>query len=290
VNSDGPWQCLIRDKYLHKSNVSQCSAKHLDSHFWQGSMKVAPFFYRCCRKITGNGEETIFWEDVWIGAIPLKERFPRLYNLTFSVYITVAKVFVEGWGCIRFRRVLWGKTAQLWQDLKNLCSVAKLSDGRDRCTWLLEKSGNFSMKSMYIALKTKNSVCEFKYCWKVRIPLRVKVFIWLVFKKSILTRDNLLKRGWEVNDKCCFCCEKETLDHMLFKCPVTRYTWSIVACVLDDKDIPNSVDDVCSWVRSFKTTEKLQFIASGVCLQCSGLCGSVEIELASRIFSLLILI
>jgi hypothetical protein len=78
-------------------------------------MKVSPFFYRCCRKKVGNGENTMFWEDVWLGNIPFRERFARLYNLTFNINFMVAKVFEEGWGCIRFRRVLWGETAQLWQ-------------------------------------------------------------------------------------------------------------------------------------------------------------------------------
>jgi hypothetical protein len=114
-NSDGPWQKLVRAKYLNRTSVSQCAVKPLDSHFWQGVMKVSPFFYRCCRKKVGNGENTMFWEDVWLGNIPFRERFARLYNLTFSINFMVAKVFKEGWGCIRFRRVLWGETAQLWQ-------------------------------------------------------------------------------------------------------------------------------------------------------------------------------
>jgi hypothetical protein len=94
--------------------------------------------------------------------------------------------------------------------------------------------------------------------------LRVKVFIWLVFRNSILTRDNLLKRGWEGSEKCCFFCEKQTVDHMLLNCPVARYTWSVVACMSDNNCIPAGVGEVCAWVKRFKTIEMRQLVASGV--------------------------
>jgi hypothetical protein len=41
------------------------------------------------------------------------------------------------------------------QNHQNFCSGVKLSENRDRCTWLLEENGIFSVKSMYIALKQK---------------------------------------------------------------------------------------------------------------------------------------
>jgi hypothetical protein len=59
-------------------------------------MKVSPFFYKCCRKVVGNGEDTTFWEDVWLGSIPLREKVSRLYNHTFSIKVTMVRVFEEG--------------------------------------------------------------------------------------------------------------------------------------------------------------------------------------------------
>jgi hypothetical protein len=85
-------------------------------------------------------------------------RFPRLY-FTFSVNFTVA----EGWGCIRFRRVLFGETAKLWSDLKNLCEHVRLSKDEDSCRWLLlTKKEIFSVKSLYTLLKTQQVQCCFK--------------------------------------------------------------------------------------------------------------------------------
>jgi hypothetical protein len=33
-----------------------------------------------------------------------------------------------------------------------------------------------------------------EYIWKVKIPEKIKIFMWLVEQKAILTKDNMVKR------------------------------------------------------------------------------------------------
>lgn len=33
------------------------------------------------RKLIGEGNDTAFWNDIWVGERPLKSSFPRLYHL-----------------------------------------------------------------------------------------------------------------------------------------------------------------------------------------------------------------
>ncbi|GJW50262.1 RNA-directed DNA polymerase, eukaryota [Tanacetum coccineum] len=47
-------------------------------------------FLQFIRKKIGNGVNTSFWADSWIGSIPFKEKFPRLYALEESKSISVA--------------------------------------------------------------------------------------------------------------------------------------------------------------------------------------------------------
>ena len=69
----------------------------------------------------------------------------------------------------------------------------------------------------------------YKFMWKIKIPLRVKTFIWLVLKKSILTGDVLLKRGGVCEKSCLFCGQDESIDHLFFRCPLARYVWNTVS-------------------------------------------------------------
>ena len=49
------------------------------------------------------------------------------------------------------------------------------------------------------------------FLWKVKINVRIKVLLWLVMKKSILTKDNQLKIGWKVGSACQFYGANETI-------------------------------------------------------------------------------
>ena len=50
--------------------------------------------------------------------------------------------------------------------------------------------------------------------WKLIVPPRVRIFLWLMSKGKLLTRDNLVKRK-HLNDKSClFCSEEESIYHL----------------------------------------------------------------------------
>ena len=78
-----------------------------------------------------------------------------------------------------------------------LCRDVVLTESRDRCRWMLNNSGIFSVKSLCDAIKINQSGCPFKKLWFIKVPAKIKIFLWLVAKRSILTRDVLKSRGWE---------------------------------------------------------------------------------------------
>jgi hypothetical protein len=73
-------------------------------------------------------------------------------------------------------------------------------------------------------------VVPYKFMWKAKIPLKVKTFLWLVLKDSILTRDVLSHRGGVCEKKCLFCGKNQTISHLFFHCPLARYIWNIISC------------------------------------------------------------
>jgi zinc-binding in reverse transcriptase len=40
--------------------------------------------------------------------------------------------------------------------------------------------------------------------WNLKIPLKVKIFIWLALQGKMLTKDVLLCRGWSGSASCVF--------------------------------------------------------------------------------------
>jgi hypothetical protein len=162
-------------------------------------MDVKKLFWPYVRIQNGNGEKSRFWEDISIGESSLANTFPGLYSVSKDHNITVASVINSGVENLKIQRALVGERWSLWDALRNLCRNVVLNDNEeDRLIWTLSPSGVFSVKSFYLAMQSCGSV-PYKFLWKVKLPLRIKIFMWLVLKKSILTRDVLLKRRGKCN-------------------------------------------------------------------------------------------
>jgi hypothetical protein len=50
--------------------------------------------------------------------------------------------------------------------------------------------------------------------WKAKLPLKIKIFLWYLKRWVVLTKDNLMKRGWKGDSKCNLCGLEETIQHI----------------------------------------------------------------------------
>jgi hypothetical protein len=94
----------------------------------------------------------------------------------------------------------------------NCCLFTKyeLTGEKDVFVWGLHSSGTFSVKSMYAAL-INNGVRVSQDLWQIKIPSRIKIFLWYLKRGVILTKDNLARQNWNGDKKCCFCHHPETI-------------------------------------------------------------------------------
>jgi hypothetical protein len=58
----------------------------------------------------------------------------------------------------------------------------------------------------------------------VIIHLKIKIFVWYIYKGVVITKDNIAKHNWKGSKQCSFCCKDETynilslIDFMLDSC------------------------------------------------------------------------
>jgi hypothetical protein len=169
-NGSGLWQTILKKKYLNGSTLRHATYRNGDSHFWQGLLEIKHLFLSCCKFQIGDGRDTSFWEDNWLGDFTLSTSFPRLFAISSDPKITVRKAYDVGLNNMKFRRAMVGVRMELWSKLKELCGQMTFSETQDRLSWLLTESGQFTTKSFYLALQNFGAV-PYKFLWKVKIPL-----------------------------------------------------------------------------------------------------------------------
>jgi hypothetical protein len=67
-----------------------------------------------------------------------------------------------------------------------------------------------------------------KYLWKMKVPLKIRIFIWFLHKKVSLTKVNLKKRSWTGCSKCAYYDGEETIEHLFIRCPFAKMVWQVV--------------------------------------------------------------
>ena len=131
-NEDGMWQELLHNKYLTNRTLSGCEKKSTDSHFWKGLMNVKDIMLSYGTFKIGDGTQTRFWEDKWLGPITLKEKFPALFNIVRRKHDIVAQVCNSSHLNISFTRNLTGNNLRNWNKIVASLIEFNLQDGRDQ--------------------------------------------------------------------------------------------------------------------------------------------------------------
>jgi hypothetical protein len=152
-----------------------------------------------------DGSKIRFWEDKWLGNVTLWEQYPTLYSIVYHKGDTIAKVMETSPPNVTFRIDLSGKRLVSWDALLQRLANIQLQPGHDELCSNLHENGKFLVASMYNSLilldMLINSISNNKL-WKLKVPLRIKVFRWYLRKGIVLTKDNLAKRNWHGSKKC----------------------------------------------------------------------------------------
>jgi hypothetical protein len=64
--------------------------------------------------------------------------------------------------------------------------------------------------------------------WKLKLPLKVEIFLWFLGRGVALTKDNLANRRWQGSLKCGFCNQNEGIQHLFFDCYLGKTIWTII--------------------------------------------------------------
>ena len=131
-----------------------------------------------------------------------------------------------------------------------------LSGEADSISWALEPSGRFSVRSLYRKLCTGTPTTQFSFLWSLKVPLKIRIFLWQLARKRLPSNDNIHLRHGPSNGLCALCGEGEDTNHIFFKCVLAKFMWSAVRELLPCTWNPSCLADVYRLLLPYKGHDK----------------------------------
>lgn len=139
------------------------------------------------------------------------------------------------------------------RDVNLILSIPLQPTSPDSWFWRRDKLGQYTVKSAYASIRdgpeanhTSSSPGFWNKIWNLKIPLKVKHFIWRAISDCLPTKVQLCSRRVEVDIMCPVCnLTEETTVHALLTCPVSALYWQ----QLDFKHDEHTIVTVKDWIQ-----------------------------------------
>jgi hypothetical protein len=146
-----------------------------------------------------------------------QHQYPTLYNLVTKKSAMVESVLSTLPLNVSFHRLLNDNNLVLWNNLVGRIMHVRLNDQNIVFSWNLHQHGQYTVHSLYLALINNGMTNNIhKQSWRLKVPLKIKIFMWYMRKEVVLTKDNLVKCNWSGSRQCSFCLHDKTIKHLFF--------------------------------------------------------------------------
>jgi len=187
-------------------------------------MEARKWYEKGTSWVVGNGKRVRFWIDVWLHNCPLRISFPRLYRICRQQEASVADMYEVKWQ-LDLRRRLGPEELAEWNTLMQELEVVQISERDDCLVWALESLGKFSNRSLYRLMINSGEIdLRMKQVWEQKLPLKTKIFLWMLWHDRVQTGEQLSKRNGK-GEKCKYCGALEIRNHLFFNCNIAQVIW-----------------------------------------------------------------
>ncbi|GKV51081.1 hypothetical protein SLEP1_g57759 [Rubroshorea leprosula] len=259
---DSLWKRVVREKYYGGRREVDITAIECarTSKLWGDIIRIGGQSWKHRNMLAegfkwevGEGNKVAFWHEWWVGDKNLRDLFPRLFELSMKKEGKVAEMgfWEEGkwvWR-VEWRRGTIGREKNEEEMLEKMLEGVHLKEGvGDVWKWVHEIEGKYVVKIAYDLLASTECVLEDQMCkliWCRWVPSKVAFFGWRLCLNRLPTKENLQKRGIQLQvGAFCDCCNEnvEEVNHLFCVCYKTWLLWTQVLCWWGVESVlPNTV-------------------------------------------------
>lgn len=104
-----------------------------------------------------------------------------------------------------------------------------------------------SVKSFYGIVNRRDVIPVYTpIVWKIHIPPRIHIFVWLLVNNKLLTRYNLSKQRHVDDMSCLLCSENKAINYLVLECVVAKAIWNYISDILG-VEVSRSFDSIAKW-------------------------------------------
>ncbi|XP_042958049.1 uncharacterized protein LOC122293560 [Carya illinoinensis] len=235
INTQSLASRVLKAKYFPSSDFLSARVRRVDSFVWKSITTPRPLLAGGLHWKIGNGNSVRIWSDCWL---PTPTSFkvqspPKTLNIDATVNLLIDQDTLS-WNLPLIQSIFFPKEAAIISKLH-----VSPCNNNDRLSWRCTTNGMFSVKSAYhlqVSIndsksrqgsRLSNHGVLWKLLWKLKVPNKVKMFLWRAAKDILPTRANLYRRKIIESPLCPICHSfPETTAHVLWSCRAAQDVWS----------------------------------------------------------------
>ncbi|KAL5578350.1 hypothetical protein UlMin_020049 [Ulmus minor] len=221
---------VLQGFYFHKSSFLQVKVNSSSSFVWRSILWGRELYKQGLRHKIGSGRDTLIYHDGWL---PRDGVFKSSSPQVLGKFDKVSSLITAtgDWDSTLIR-------ASFHEDEANAILSLPLPrrTTSDSLIWHYHKSGHYTVRSGYwlasqcrsVPSSSTSSITHWwKKFWRLRIPSKIRIFLWKAFHDWIPSSVNLVRHGVPSRNRCLICNEADdTTLHALWGCNTLEFLLS----------------------------------------------------------------
>ncbi|KAL8092543.1 hypothetical protein AgCh_034709 [Apium graveolens] len=232
---------IYKARYYPNHSFLTATVGKNPSYVWRSIMEAQVLLKKGAVRRVGSGLSISIQDDPWLP----DTHGPYIHTRSEAIKgRTISSLMVPGrmeWDVDLINDIFEERDANL------ILTIPLRHNENDTWFWNKEKLGGYTAKSAYAAIQFDNAdnstqidTSLWKRVWSLKLPPKVKNFLWRSLAGCLPTKDNLLCKRVAVLSLCPVCnIETETVLHTLVTCQFAKRCWNHAEIVVDDRDCTN---------------------------------------------------
>lgn len=229
---------VFKGRYYRKSDPMDPIRSYSPSYGWRSITSARSLVKKGLIKRVGTGSSISVWNDPWIPAQRPRSAIQKLQNQYLNPLLKVEDLINPvdlSWNLDLLNAYVHKDDVSIIRSL-----AISRNPKPDSYGWLFTDHGRYTVKSgyrteiLYPDLGSRHSDMGpnvkplLAHAWKLQCSPKLQHFVWQIISGSLPVTKNLRFRGIKCDLQCHICgAEEESINHVLFECPIARQTWAL---------------------------------------------------------------